>query len=184
MQLWKSLKYAFWWFFWGKSTWRLKDCLHNNYIEIEFSSYFPFFGSIFPHFLRILIDFYRTTTLGFCILHILSFKIYKLSHSLGPFSHLSGQDYTTSCPIHWVRTYIYQVRSTSLDSDFCRVSTVMYSIVHFYPIACKRMVMYAQHVHAEWWAQREPLLGIYGGTAYIYIPAWEGRIVSWSMTMP
>ena len=40
----------------------------------------------------------------------------KLSHSLGPFP-------------------IYQVRSTSLDSDFCRVSTVMYSIVHFYPIA-------------------------------------------------
>ena len=137
MQLWSSMKYAFRRISWGKCAWRLRDFLHYNYIAIEFCSCFPFFGSIFLHFLRILIDFYRTTTLGCCILHILSFRIYKLSHSLGPIFH-------------------YQVRSTSCDSDFYRVSTVMYSTVHV-PSSSSGTSVHTQHIYMlRQWAQGEP----------------------------
>ena len=136
------MKYAFRRISWGKCVWRLEDCLHNNYIAINFSSYFPFFESIFLHFLRILIDFYRTTTLGH--------------------------------PIHWVHFPIYQVRTTSLDSDFCRVSTVVYSTVHVYSSlqengdVCTALYMLSDEL-------REPLLGIYGGTAYMYISCLRGE---------
>ena len=35
---------------WGKCAWRLEDCLHNSYIAIDFSSYFPFLGPFFSIF--------------------------------------------------------------------------------------------------------------------------------------
>ena len=134
-------------------------------ITISWSSFLhiSLFWVFFLHFLRILIDFYRTTALGCYILHFFSLGLILRTTATSDrvflgFSHfwvisflgqIDGVFYMisalqASCPIHWVRFYIYQVRSTSWDSDFCRVSTVMYSIVHFYPIAYKRMVLYAQ----------------------------------------
>ena len=119
---------------WGKCVWRLEDCLHNNYIAIEFPSYFLFWV-LFLHFLRILIDFYRTTALGCYILHFFSLGLILRTTATSNrvflcFSHfwvisflgqIDGVFYMisalqASCPIHWVRIYIYQVRSTSTST--------------------------------------------------------------------
>ena len=58
MQLWNSLKYAFRRISWEKCVWRLEDCLHNNYIAIKFSSYFPFLGPFSADSDRFLQDDY------------------------------------------------------------------------------------------------------------------------------
>ena len=157
MQLWSSMKYAFRQISWGKCAWRLRDFLHYNYIAIEFCSCFPFFGSIFLHFLRIQADFYRTTTFWCCIF----FKSSTLQSSF---------------PIYWVHFPIYQVRSTSLDFDFHRLPNtndvfLTRSTKNFTPILG---VLIAWPTFSD----------AYGGIAYVQFFAYVRRIVSWSITMP
>jgi len=108
MQLWNSLKYAFRRIFWGKCTWRLEGCLHNNYIWIEFSSYFPFLGSIFLHFLRFL--------------HIFSFRINFAGYSYIGSSFLLGFPiFGSGFPIYWVISFYLLGQ---VDGVFYKISTL------------------------------------------------------------
>ena len=133
MQLWNSLKYAFRRFFWGKCTWRLEGCLHNNYIAIEFFFiFFPFLGPFFSIFCgfgsistgRLHWDaaFYTFSLLG---------SILRVTTTLDRV-FLGFPIFGSGFPSYWV---IFSYLLGQVDGVFYRISTLQSSFpiywVHF-----------------------------------------------------